>query len=967
MTNRFWGALCAILVASLTSCGGVPTSDSASQTAAPPASFSLVPSATQIFIMPGSSQNISLNVAGMNGFTGSVTISANGQPSTVFTSPTPLIVNSDSAGLLTFSADPTATAGAQSQVTLNGEAGSLRSTATLTVTISASPLPRLFTHLGGGILHGFYDESRRLLFATNVGLNEVDVLSGIDLRVQARIPVPQPVGIDQMADNKTLVVGSMTQTLYSVDEETYSVTPHPVPNFSYNFGSTTQALLPVALANGKVLIIGHNLFIEFASGDHLIEWDTTTGNFTEPNVPGILDGFSGLVSIARSADHKWAFGGPSFLYSSDSGTYTVGPVPNSDVRAVAVNSNGSQYAVASAKLVTFYDQHLNITATVPAASGTFQYTDIKFSHDDSKLYWQLQDVTGPGNIIDVVDTHKFVDLGNQDVEVISAPQLLWIDSKLRAFLAPISSIIYLHGGVALADLSTLSPALQIVPNYYIPNPAAIPIGSSSPVMFQNLRPDVAISFGGQASKIISDTSVTLANGYGNLSVQPPPITTNGPVDLVLTNPGGATVVEPQAFSYGLKLAASTANLLPPTGNPVIGIFGFGLTTPVCPCPDPALSVGGKAVLNLSNVSQFNNFTATSSINEYLIQVPNGLPGSAMIEAISSAGTGSLPVAYIPSAQVVPVNGLISLLYDSNRNALYALKSDEIDVFNPATMAWENPIIPLGATLTSFLSMTLTPDGSRLIVVGTGPNTLISVNPDGPSQLVSAPLPYKPLNVAVTSTGKAFISVAWDVVPAGAIEFDLATMTYTFRNDNAGSLAGRFAATPDGNEMAVAVVNGGSSAVSVWNSSNDSFLSQSFPGFFWSDLAISSDGRKIAALRSSAIAYILDERLHWLDTTVYPDHGYPDAPASVGTSFSPTGNTLIIPTQDSIEFFDANTGQLKDRLMTPEYLPGIAAPPTSSVNIAIDQTAQTIFAISASGLTVMKLPAPADQLTPGVWQ
>jgi hypothetical protein len=193
------------------------------------------------------------------------------------------------------------------------------------------------------------------------------------------------------------------------------------------------------------------------------------------------------------------------------------------------------------------------------------------------------------------------------------------------------------------------------------------------------------------------------------------------------------------------------------------------------------------------------------------------------------------------------------------------------------------------------------------------------------------------------------------------------MTYTFRNDNAGSLAGRFAATPDGNEMAVAVVDRESSAVSVWNISNDSFLSQSFPGVFWSDLAISSDGRKIAALRPSAIAYIRDEQLHWLDTTVYPDLGYPDAPESIDALFSPRGNTLIIPTQDSIDFFDANTGQLKDRLMTPEYLPGIAVPPTASVNMAIDQTAQTIFAISASGLTVMTLPAPADQLTPGVWQ
>jgi hypothetical protein len=315
------------------------------------------------------------------------------------------------------------------------------------VTISASPLPRLFTHLGGAILHGFYDEPRQLFFAANVGLNEVDVLSGIDLSVQARIPVPQPVGIDQMADNKTLVVGSETQTLYTVDENSYSVAPHPLPNFSYVVGSTTQALLPVALANGKVLIICHDLFIEFGDGDRLIEWDTATGNFTAPSVPGVDDGFIGFASIARSADHKWASAGPSFLYSSDSDTFTVGPVPNSDVRAVAFNSTGSQFAVASGTLITFYDQHLNITATVPAVSGTFQYTDIKYSPDDTKLYWQLLDVTGPGNIIAAVDTQKFVDLGHQDVEVISAPQLLWIDSNLRAFLAPLSNTpLRLYGG-----------------------------------------------------------------------------------------------------------------------------------------------------------------------------------------------------------------------------------------------------------------------------------------------------------------------------------------------------------------------------------------------------------------------------------------------------------------------------------------------------------------------------------------
>jgi hypothetical protein len=43
---------------------------------------------------------------------------------------------------------------------------------------------------------GFYDEFHQPLFAKNVGLNEMDALSGIDLSVQARNPVPQPMSIN---------------------------------------------------------------------------------------------------------------------------------------------------------------------------------------------------------------------------------------------------------------------------------------------------------------------------------------------------------------------------------------------------------------------------------------------------------------------------------------------------------------------------------------------------------------------------------------------------------------------------------------------------------------------------------------------------------------------------------------------------------------------------------------------------
>lgn len=103
------------------------------------------------------------------------------------------------------------------------------------------------------MVHAFYDQPGN--FYSNPGLNELDVLSGTDLSVRTRVPVPQPWGIDQMAGGKTLVIGTKAQQIITVDEDTLGVTPHPVPKIpNLIFGLFYPNL--VALANGKILIIG---------------------------------------------------------------------------------------------------------------------------------------------------------------------------------------------------------------------------------------------------------------------------------------------------------------------------------------------------------------------------------------------------------------------------------------------------------------------------------------------------------------------------------------------------------------------------------------------------------------------------------------------------------------------------------------------------------------------------------------
>ena len=111
----------------------------------------------------------------------------------------------------------------------------------------------------------------------------------------------------------------------------------------------------------------------------------------------------------------------------------------------------------------------------------------------------------------------------------------------------------------------------------------------------------------------------------------------------------------------------------------------------------------------------------------------------------------------------------------------------------------------------------------------------------------------------------------------------------------------------------------------------------------------------------------DSGLHLLNMNVYPAFSPPDDSGAIGSMYSPQGKVLIVPLGDSIEFWDAEAGTLRARLMTPEELNVIVYPEGAVPPImALDPAGQTIYAISASGLTVLKLPQPIDQIPPAEW-
>jgi hypothetical protein len=148
--------------------------------------------------------------------------------------------------------------------------------------------------------------------------------------------------------------------------------------------------------------------------------------------------------------------------------------------------------------------------------------------------------------------------------------------------------------------------------------------------------------------------------------------------------------------------------------------------------------------------------------------------------------------------------------------------------------------------------------------------------------------------------------------------------------------------------------------------------ESFGLLFWADLAVSPDGSQFSPVDigpggAGDLVGFFDSGLHLLNMNVYPAFSPPDDSGAIGSMYSPQGKVLVVPLGDSIEFWDAEAGTLRARLMTPEELNVIVYPEGAVPPImALDPAGQTIYAISASGLTVFKLPQPIDQMPSALW-
>ncbi len=100
------------------------------------AGFSI--SAAGVSVEQGTTATSSVTVSAINGFTGTVALTASGMPTGVTAAFSPASVTGSAGSTLTFTASSTATVGAAT-VTITGTSGSTTETATLTLTVTAEP------------------------------------------------------------------------------------------------------------------------------------------------------------------------------------------------------------------------------------------------------------------------------------------------------------------------------------------------------------------------------------------------------------------------------------------------------------------------------------------------------------------------------------------------------------------------------------------------------------------------------------------------------------------------------------------------------------------------------------------------------------------------------------------------------------------------------------------------------------
>ena len=988
-------------------CGGGSSGASVQPLPPPAPDFAVSFSSSTVSVTQGgTSAPVTLAISPSNGFSGSVQVTLTGLPSGVTSNPaSPFTAQAGMDATLLFGAAAQAPTGSFT-ISAQAASGSLSHTASLGLSVQtgiSSSFPRTSYHRTDSLAgmddpsgephhrHLAYDAANKHLFVANRAMGRVEVLSSSDGSSVTTISIPGASSADISADGKTVWVGTITNQIAAVDTSTlqlrsfYSIPPlGPLPNIT--FDRPEEAL---ALSGGRLLVR-----VRQAAGTQalLALWDPSSNSLSDLTavVPALFQ--NGVGAMARSADHTRVLvaandsSGEIAVFGAN-GALVAGPVTlgSGTVLRAAANQDGSRLAVAfssgGATQIRLLDGSLNLLNSYAASN----LAGLVFSRDSQQLY--LTERISGAPVLTVLggsDLHLAGRVPDAAIQG-SSSEIEDADETQIAFGLANRGVAFLDAAHP-ATLPAAAPSFAAAPVAQ-PSEGANAGGTVTVLAGQGFEPTAQVKVGTQlANSQVGSTT--------QIQVTTPANATVGAVNMTAYFPSGWLALAPDAFSYGPQIREILPNAGNKNGGDTISIYGYGFGAEASKL---TVKIGGAAaavqrVENVVTIAPSLGLDAAYPfpLERITVQTPAGTPGAADVVVNSPAGTTTLArgFQYLQSIQVYSKAGFYKfLLYDQARQWVYLSNIDHLDVFDLNAAQFRSPIQPPGGPPPNaqLRGLALTPDGSQLVIADFGAQSIYLMNPDlatGTTAFVGGVSGFAnsgPARVAATSTQTIFVSLAAEGSTGGCTtclaQMNLSVSPPTLQpapQPQVSALSGTplLQSSADGNHVFLSFASAPGGPLASWDAASPGQFDTAIANTGASDLAAAADGTQFA-LRGNAGTEIRGPNFSFVGTPSSPDLERIPARTEVpGIALHPTGALLYRPfltgpppaslpvtgVQGGVDIVDARTGQLRLRILLPEPFAMLS---TDSDGLhadffTIDETGRRLFALTASGLTVVQL-------------
>jgi hypothetical protein len=972
----------------------------------PAADFRVVVSPASIDVSQGATSTpITISVVSVNAFAGTVQVTLAGLPTGATSTPAgPFNIAAganNSAALVipanvpagNFTVSATGTSGGLSHAAnFNLRVQVVAPSATKTTYIRTDSIPVLDSVAGEPHhRHMAYDSTNKNLFVANRGMNRVEVLPTMNQGGKTRVDAPGASSSDISADGSVVWIGSAVEQIYAIDTKSLRIKARytagrfsPLPNTVFN-----RPIEVVSVSGGAYV----RLRAAQSSLALLAFWDPLSDSWTDltNTAPQLFQ--SGPGVIARSADHSRVFvaandtSGEIALFDAN-GKIIVGPqtIGGGTILYAAANQDASRFAVVFASnanlQLLLLDGALNQIAARPltAAHG------LAFSPDGVALYASESSTAAPiVDVLDGLDLHLLGKISDFLVQGTSTELEISSESKILFGLS--------NRGISFVDAANPTQFSTSVPQFSTasmvqPAEGGTTGGLSVTLSGNNFEDGSKVIFGAVPASVVA------VSGSTQIVATSPAAATTGPVNITVVSPSGWTLLAPDAFNYGPSISQILPNVVSSSGGDTIQIYGTGFGT------DPSkvtVSFGGHAgsVQKVEDVSAIAASLGLDANYPFPVQrltvlAPQATPGAGDVNITTPSGSTTFPIGFQFLQQSIqyPDSSLHKfILYDQKRQRLYLSSTDHIDVFDLTARAFLPALQPPGGPPpnAAIRGLALTPNSSQLIAADFGAQKLYIFNPDSGTGVavavggVSGFLNSGPARVAATSTQSVFVAMSGEggigdctnclaqldlaasppvVQPAPQPEISILTGAPLIHADGTG----------DHVFLAFGAARG--APLAAWDAALPNAFATSPANTFTTDLTAASDGTLFSAL-ADGLTEIRGTALTLVGYTVTAElarlAGRTIAPGGV---LHPSGALLYQPHLDGlppgsfpssglhggIDVISARTGVLRLRipLSDPPAMLSSDADGLHAGFLAIDETGQKIFAITASGLTVIRL-------------